>query len=149
MIVTLKKKRIVDSWSALIEAGAGQHLWFMNTVINRLFAVKPPNTTWQKVDVVPGLLRSFSAKNKRDYLLVTNSTLPDHRMFIRAADFGNQLEVSWLLTIDPLLPKRMVSRFLTGSSQAMSGGRSFYKQQAISGYITTVRQTVLETVKQL
>jgi hypothetical protein len=120
----------------------------MNTVINHLHALKPPNTTWQKMNVSSSLIGAAVGR-KQDYLFVTNNRLPDYRMFIRAEDFGSQLEVSWLLSVDPLLPKRIYAKLITGSAIGTAHGLSFFKEQAIKGYASVVKQAVTNTATQL
>lgn len=115
--VTLKKQRIIDTYAALIENGAGGGQKFFDSVQKYLQDANMPNVSFEMEQVVTS--RLFGGRG-RDYLLVTHKFLREFRMYICARDFGNFLDVTWALTLEPGLLDRGVSKMIVGNGQGLT-----------------------------
>jgi|Deesub1362B_J571_1020462.scaffolds.fasta_scaffold00067_46 hypothetical protein len=89
------------------------------------------------------------AKKKREYLMVTNATLKDYRMYIGARDYGNHLDVSWYLTCEPGFFKKALSALTTGSDKVLSFALDLFDQQDLQAYVTVVHHCLLEAVSEI
>ena len=89
------------------------------------------------------------AKKKREYLMVTNATLKDYKMYIGARDYGNNLDISWYLTCEPNFFKKALSSLTTGSDKALSFALDIFDQQDLQAYVTVVHHCLLDAVSEI
>jgi hypothetical protein len=145
MTVTLKKQRILDTYAVLIENGQGGGNKFFDSVQSYLRNANMPNVTYEMVQVVTR--RLFGGRG-RDYLLVQHKFLSEFRMYICARDFGNYLDVTWALTLEPNILGRGVSKMITGSGQGLTfASLDLFAQQELDAYTVVVHRAVTDTAK--
>lgn len=93
--------------------------FIFDTTEKHLKTLDAPNVSWDTEVVKPGLFKGWMGK-KRDFLVVKNKGLKDHKMYIGVRDYGTDLSVSWFLTTEPKYFKGLVSSAVTGSIKALS-----------------------------
>ena len=96
----LRPWRIIDEWFFLMEGGQGQGEKIMKEAERKLKSLLVPDLKQEYKEVSLGLL-SRILKGSRKFLVVENSYLKGYEAFIGAHDYGNQLTVSWYLTLNP------------------------------------------------
>lgn len=85
-------------------------------------------TAYRRLRALKGLeyLKSFTVPNmglfgkKRDYLFITNEALKDHRMYMGARDYSNNLDVSLYVTTEPGFFKGALSKALSEPDKSLS-----------------------------
>jgi len=149
MAVTIKDEKIMDSWGTIMEGAQGKSDFILETTKHELEESEAPWVSWDITDVAPGMFKGFFGK-KREYLRVINQALKDHRMYIGARDYGNNLDVSWYLTVEPGLLKKLTSKALfSGSDKALSYALDIFDQQDLQAYVTVVHHCLLRAVESL
>jgi hypothetical protein len=82
--LSLRNKKVIDSWNMIVEQGAGKDRWVLDTTEEII-----------KEAAMPGVFcgqREAGAGQR--FLLVGHNTLADYQMFIFVRDFGAHLDVS-------------------------------------------------------
>jgi hypothetical protein len=145
MNVILKKQRVIDSYAALIENGQGGGQKFFDAVQIYLKNANLPNVSFEIVQVATRILA-----RGRDYILVTHKTLREFQMYISAQDFGNYLNVTWALTLEPGVLARQLSKMTTGSGHGLTFAKlDLFTQQELDAYTTVVHRAVTDTVESI
>jgi hypothetical protein len=142
--MALKHEAVVESWNMLVINGEGKSTWFMKQVQQKLKDSKMPGVHFEWREVSSGL---FGAK--RDFIVLTHSSLRDYVMYIAARNFGSNLDISWYLTIQPRFLKRTISKYTTGNPQALSWQIDFFTRQDLDAIVTGAHACVKETYKEL
>jgi len=138
MAVTLKDEKILDTWGLVIEGAAGRSGGLVESVQSLLQYSGLPGIAWQRVDAQPGMIKGFFGK-KREYLMITNESLNDYRMYLGSRDYGKHLDVSWFLTVEPGFFKSAFSALLAhGNINALSYNLDVFDMQDLRAYITAV-----------
>jgi hypothetical protein len=132
MNVILKQETIKDSYSALIADGQGKGQKFFDAIQLYLKNSNLPNVSYEIVQVAPA---RFAGRG-RDYILVKHENLREYQMYISAQDFGNYLNVTWALTLEPGMFNRKLSTI------------DIFVQQELDAYTTVVHRAVVDTVKE-
>jgi hypothetical protein len=98
MAMNISRKAIIDSWSTIVENGAGQEQRLIDTTIQFINEAKMPNVTLYRDEcfVVSGLSRI-----RRDLLILTHAHYRKISMFLGATAYGASLNVGWFLTFTP------------------------------------------------
>lgn len=123
--VVLGKERVLDRWSVLIDGAKGKGGEVMDKTVKYIKVSKAPDLRTERVRVFPPggwkfLSRFFKRYDiGREYLRVVNEELGKVNMYVGAVDYGENLYVSWYLTLeagifDKLFPKQKVARLAMG-----------------------------------
>jgi hypothetical protein len=128
----LKGESVIESWGEIIERGAGHAKEVMQKTERLIIDANMPNvsTTIHEVST------AFFGQ-KRDFLIVTNDSIRDYKLFINARDYGTLLDVSWFLTLEPRAIKRALSKAMTGNPHAFSQQVDIFVQQDIRAFVGT------------
>jgi hypothetical protein len=137
MAKTLKDEKILDTWGLVMEGGAGHADTMINCVRELLRNSDLPGIAWENVDAQPGMIKGLFGK-RREYLMVTNESMKDYRMYFGARDYGKHLDVSWFLTVEPRFFKRVFSSWATGNRNALSFKLDVFDNQDLRAYVTSV-----------
>ena len=162
----IKRDKIGDQWSTLIEGANGEGEQIIKGVIRAIERVEAPDIFIKRQEISPG--RGFITKS-RELLVAEHRVLHNYDMYIGARDYGKQLFVSWYLIMEPTSFWRLFKRnpisaifnipflFFMGMisrSQGNSKGEFFsalnvFDTEELTAYVTTVHHAVLETTKEL
>ena len=134
MAVTIKKERIVNNWSSLVENGGGKTTQLYQAMEAGLARANLPDVQWRHDQVNSGLFTKG-----RDFLIISNSGLSDYRMFLSIRDYGQHLDCSWYLTCQPGIMKRM----------AAQRALSVFSEQDLSAWVGAVHRTFLNEIREL
>ena len=150
MGITLQDEKIIDRWSMLIEGGQGQAEQVYQDTERFIRESKAPGINIERTRVRPSWLKGLLG-NERSYMMVTNESLGDYRMFIGARDYGDNLDVQWYMTCEPGFFKKHLSSVLTSgaSDKALSLNLDLFKQQDLNAYATIVHHCLLKAVDKL
>jgi hypothetical protein len=143
-MATLKSEMVVQSWSALVDGGAGKDQWVLDQTERRIKEASPPPVSSRREAVSSGLFGE-----KRNFLIVTHKALREYEMFIGARDFGQHLDVAWYVTVNPSSLKRAISKRIRGNPSALSQEIPVFAQQDLSAYIELADNCLQKTVNQL
>jgi hypothetical protein len=106
-----------------------------------------PDVTYERAQVVTS--RLLGGKG-REHIVVRNKSLYEFKVFISARDYGNFLDVSWTVTLDPGRLSRQLSKFAFGSGQVLMYARlDFFAQQDVAAFTTITLRAVTSTVQDL
>ena len=144
MAVKLSKDRIFDSWSSLVENGAGNQERIYSTTEGTLNNLNLPGVTWKRDQVSTALFGT-----SRDFLIVELRTLSEYKMFLCARDFGTNLDCAWYLTCKPGMFKKAISRYAAGNANALSMNLDVFNQQDLSAWVGSVHHAFLRSAKEL
>ena len=150
-MATLSREKVTDSWFGLVQGGAGRDQWVIDKTEDAIKTANLPGVTCKRETVSAGLFGE-----KRDFLVVTHQKLKEYAMFINARNFGQDLDVSWYLTVNPGSLKRAISKRLTrGDPNALSMNIDLFAQQDLNAYkqvchnyLQQVIQTLMGDLKQ-
>jgi len=85
--------------------------------------------------------------------MVTNKGIGEsYRMYIGVRDFGNNLDVTWLLTVEPRWFKSLARGAAIVASAGAAGalmGVDIFDQQDLRAYVTVTHHCLLKAVKNL
>jgi len=141
---SIGRDTVIDSWFTLVESGAGKDAWVMATTEQFIKDVNAPDVVCQRTEVSTALFGT-----RRDFLMVSNRRLQEYAMYIGARDYGQDLDISWFLTLSPGFLKRTVSKYATGNPQALSMAINIFDQQDLSAYTTMAHHSLQKTLKTL
>jgi len=145
---TLKDEKIMDNWGTVIHGAQGKSDYIFETTRKFLSESQAPGVQWDMGEVTPSFFKGLFGR-KRDYLMVTNEALKDHRMYIGARDYGIHLDVQWYLTTEPGFLKSLSSKVIAGSDKALSFALDIFAQQDLRAYVTVVHHCLLDAVEAL
>jgi hypothetical protein len=100
MGITLQDEKIIDRWSMIIEGGQGRAEQVYQDTGQFIKDSKAPGMSIERVKVRTSWLKGLFG-NERVYMMVTNDSLGDYRMFIGARDYGAFPEPRSLQTAGP------------------------------------------------
>jgi hypothetical protein len=143
-MATLKAEKVVRQWGTIIERGAGRDKWVFDQTETLIRETCPPAVVLRREPVTTGM---FS--EKREFLIVTHSAIREYAMFISAQNFGQDLSVSWYLTVNPGFLKRAISKKLTRDSNALSQEIPVFAQQDLSAYVSIAHNRLRAVVEEL
>ena len=145
LLVSLRKEKIIDRWSMVLEGAAGSEEYLVGVIIDGLLRSELPGVRWSWVDVAPGLVSGVLGRRHRT-LCVQNRELRDFRMYVCVRDYGRHLAVTWFLTVEPGLLKRIASLVLTrvflkrGDVRTLSFDLDLFAEQELRAFATTVHR---------
>jgi len=153
MAVTLKEEKIIDSWATVIEGAQGKADYIFEETQRFLKEAEAPDVVWKMVSAQPSRIKGLILGKKRDYLMVTNKGIGEsYRMYIGARDFGNNLDVTWFLTVEPkwlkVIAKAAVNIATVGTAGALME-IDIFDQQDLRAYVTVTHHCLLKAVKNL
>lgn len=99
----LRKEQVIDRWGVLIENGQGKGDEVVKDTDVFIKQSKAPSLKIESQDMAPGIIRGVLGTTRR-FLVVTdqeNYRLSPYQIFINARDYGNNLDVSWVVTYRP------------------------------------------------
>ena len=159
----IRKDRIADQWSTLIEGANGEGEQVIKGVIQAIERVDAPNIFIKREEISPG--PGFITK-PRKLLVAEHRILDNFDMYIGARDYGKQLFVSWYLIAEPVSFWRRFKRNPVGTilglpfhilssviSKSQGGTGEFFSMlnvfdtEELTAYVTTVHHALLESVK--
>jgi len=167
----VKKEEVIDSWSILIGGGQGKAEEIFSNTDSFIDQTKVPNVKKERKKLAPGVVRGLFG-TKRDFLVINetgNPRLRPFKMFVGARDYGNNLDVSWYLTVKPgfwrkLLAYLLLIPFLNllilpfvlvgglASKVKEKRGRldlDLFDEQDLRAYVTNAHHCLLEAVSKL
>ena len=89
MVVKLKEEKILERWGMLLERADGKADDLLEKIADALHAAEAPGVRWDVTDVK---LATFG--ERRQFLLVTNDRMRDHRIYVNARDYGRNLDIN-------------------------------------------------------
>lgn len=148
--VTLQDEKIIDRWSMIIENGQGNAERIYKDTEDYIKESKAPGIEVDEVKIRTSWLKGLLG-NERRYVMVTNESLKDYRMYVSARDYGNNLDVQWYLTCEPGFFKKTLSDALTkgASDKALSFSLDLFQQQDLNAYATVVHHCLLKAIEKL
>lgn len=167
----VRKEEVIDSWSVLIENAHGKAEGIFGNTEGFVEQSKAPDVEVERKKIAPGIIRGLLGA-KRDFLIVKeigNPTLKPFQMFIGARDYGNNLDVSWYLTIRPTFWEKVLALwlsipFLNWLALPFAWGRSassmikekrggldldLFDEQDLRAYVTNAHHCLLKAVDKL
>lgn len=144
-LVSLRREAIIDRWSTILEGASGTAAYLTDTVVDQLMRSELPGLRWSWVDVAPNLVSGLLGR-RRPALCIQNRDLSDFRMYVCVIDYGRHLSVTWFLTVEPGLLKRVASLALTraflrrGDKRALSFNLDLFAEQELRAFATTVHR---------
>jgi len=159
----IKKEKIVEQWSALVEGANGEREKVITETIRIIEKLETPNIFVKRQELKPG---AGFIRKKREFLIAEHKLLDTYDIYINARDYGRQLFVSWYLVEEPLNFMRRFKRnpvgaviswpfvvmarvFLfwqTGSGKIMSP-LNLFDLEELTAYVSTVHHALQESVK--
>jgi hypothetical protein len=130
--MVLDNDRVIDSFNYIVEGGGGREDWVLRETERFIIDSNMPGIVTEQKNVAP----EFLALEKRKFLIVRHIKYRQFRMFIGARSFGEHLDASWFLALDPGFFKRTVSKHATGNPHALSQKLDFFAQQDIKAFKT-------------
>jgi hypothetical protein len=165
--VKLAGSRIIDQWLLLISGAQGRGDALTKRVQELLKEAKVPSLTLEHMEVHLGLMHRMF-KGTRKFLVVDNEYLHGYRVFIGAHDYGDQLAVSWYLTLEQSFLRRLIGqsisfkalfslflllgwlwRRITGNDYVLPEKMDLFDRQELSSYATTVHLASKEATNEL
>jgi hypothetical protein len=143
-MATLKAEKVVRQWGTIIERGAGRDKWVLDHTQTLIREACPPTVVLRREPVSTGM---FS--EKREFLIVTHNAIREYAMFINAQNFGQDLSVSWYLTVNPGFLKRAISKKIRSDPNALSLDIPVFAQQDISAFVQTAHNRLRGVVEEL
>jgi hypothetical protein len=129
--MVLDNDRVISSNTYMVEGGAGREQWVLSETEKLIIESHMPGVKTEQKDVSPGMFGE-----KRKFLVVTHARYKQYVMFISARSFGEHLDASWFLTVEPSFFKRMVSTHATGNPTALSQKIDVFSQQDVRAFET-------------
>lgn len=158
----IKKEKIVEQWSALIEGAKGEGERVITETIRAIERLEAPDIYVSRQELKPG---AGFIRKKREFLVAEHKLLDTHDIYIGARDYGKQLFVSWYLVEEPITFLRMFKRnpigavigwpfislmrflyFWQGGSKFMSL-LNLFDTEELTAYVSTVHHALLDSVK--
>jgi len=130
----------------LVENAHGKGAEIFNSTKQLLQESKVSDIKTEMVKVVGG---GFFKIREFDYLMVTNESLKDFRMYVGARDYGNDLNISWYLTCEPGPLKKLFSDLIEKNPMALSLSLNVFNYEELNAYTTKVHHCVLKAVESL
>jgi hypothetical protein len=127
--MVLDNERVLDSFNFIVEGGGGREQWILDETERFIRNSNMPGIITEQKDVSPGFLGE-----KRKFLVVRHAKYREFYMFIGARSFGEHLDASWFLAVDPSFFKRFVSKHATGNPTALSQRIDFFAQQDVKAF---------------
>jgi hypothetical protein len=127
--MVLDNERVIESYNYMVEQGGGREDWVLRETERLIIDSNMPGIITEQKDVSPHFLG-----DKRKFLIVRHAKYKEFRMFIGARSFGEHLDASWFLAVDPSFFKRIVSKHTTGNPTALSQRLDFFAQQDIKAF---------------
>jgi hypothetical protein len=143
--MVLDNERVIDSFNYIVEGGGGREDWVLRETERLIIDSNMPGIVTEQKDVSP----EFLALEKRKFLIVRHIKYREFRMFIGARSFGEHLDASWFLAVDPGFFKRTVSKHVTGNPHALSQRLDFFAQQDIKAFKTVSHECFKRVLEML
>lgn len=148
--VILKDEKILESWSVLIENAQGKGEEVYTQTSNFIQESRAPGVTSEMATVRTGETTGFFGKLvERNYFMVFNERLKDYRMYVGARDYGNNLNVSWYLTVEPGVLKSLLSGVVTKDPRGLSLSLGLFQREDLFAYVTAVHHCLLKSVERI
>lgn len=145
----LKDDTVAEASQRLIPGGAGKGSVVLEQFrLNLQKARMPLKCTCQLVEVKT---KGIVSRVRREFLSVEVEEFPDYHFYVSARDFGIYLDCSMLLTVEPGIVKRFLSKKLSGSddAEALSRPKNMLKLQDFSAWKAIVYGSFNQAVDSL
>ncbi|HEX2897449.1 MAG TPA: hypothetical protein VHP63_05295 [candidate division Zixibacteria bacterium] len=117
---SLKDETVAESAQRMIFGALGNGPRVIQNIQTLLAEMKVPlKCRWGVVEVKT---KGWISRVTRDFLTVEVEEFPDYHIYISARDFGLFLDCIYILTVEPGIVKRFLSRKLTESDRGTGGG---------------------------
>lgn len=163
----LKEEEIIDRWSVLIEDAQKRGKEVFRLTEQNLKKLKVPNVKFAPKEVSPSLIRKLRGQ-ARTFLVVENTHLEGYVMYIGASDYGEQLFVSWYLTLEPSASQKLLAKLpwpilivIFPIALLLSIYNRFTKKtvspahmdlfdlEELTAYVTTVHHALIDAAKEI
>jgi hypothetical protein len=144
LTMVLDNERVLESRNFMVEGGAGRGQWVLGKTEQLIIDSHMPGITTEQKDVTPGLFGE-----KRKFLVVRHSRYKEWHVLIGARSFGEHLDASWFLVVEPGFFKRTVSKNATGNPTAFSQKIDPFSQQDIKAFKTVAYNCFEKTLYML
>ena len=166
----LIKEEIIDRWSSLIGGANGRGKELFKKVEENLKAKQAPKVEIFQKEVSTSLMSKVRGE-ARSFLVVQNTYLKHYLMYIGASDYGNQLFVSWYLTMEPtglqkllgklpwwvwfglfpvLIPFMIYNQFKKKTARSASPDEmDVFDLEELTAYVTTVHHALMDATKEV
>lgn len=164
-----KEEHIIERWSVLItgeEVSKKIKAVFSKTTEN-IQEVKTPKVELFEKEVIPSFIRKLRGEG-RTFLVAENKYLKGYKMYIGAMDYGEQLFVSWYLTLEPTGLRRFLAKLpttvlvvlmpilfpfylyvLIKRKTVHPADMDIFDLQELSAYITTVHHALMDATEEI
>jgi len=165
----LKEQEIIERWSVLISGGEvhtkGKQV-FRKTTEN-IQGVKTPKVDLFEQEVIPSFVRRLRGEG-RTFLMAENKYLKGYKMYIGAMPYGEQLFVSWYLTLEPSWLRRLLAHLpnivmlilmpvlfplylylIIKRKRVHPENMDIFDLQELSAYITTVHHALIDATEDI
>jgi len=105
----LKEEEIIDRWSVLIGEAKGRGKEIFRLTKENLEVLKVPKIKLAQKEISPTWLRKLKGQT-RTFLVVENTYLEGYLMYVGALDYGEQMFVSWYLTLEATGLARLLAK---------------------------------------
>ena len=163
----LKEEEIIDRWSVLIKEANGKGKEVFRIAEENIKELKTPNVKLVRKEIAPTFIRKLKGE-KRPFLVAENTFLKGYLMYIGAVDYGEQLFVSWYLTLEltgirkflaklpwPLLilllpiviPINIYQKFKRKT--VAPADMDIFDLEELTAYVTTVHHALIDATKEV
>ena len=163
----IKEEEIIDRWSVLIGEAKGRGKEVFRLTKQNLEALQVPKIKIVQKEISPTWLRKLRGQT-RTFLVVENTYLEGYLMYIGASDYGEQMFVSWYLTLEatglqrllakapwplqillfPLLIPLAIYNIFKRKTVAPAY-MDLFDMEELTAYVTTVHHALMDAAKQV
>ena len=164
----IREEEIVDRWSTLIERANGRGREIFKLTQENLKDLAVPNIELVQKEISPSLIKRLKGK-RRTFLVVKNSYLEGYLMYIGAADYGEQLSVSWYLTSEatglgrllaklpwpiqilffPLLILLAIYNIFRRKKSVSPADMDLFDLEELTAYVSTAHHALMDAAKEV
>ena len=159
----IKKEKIVQQWTMLIEGADGQGERVLKDTIRTIEKVAAPDihlTRQKRKAGGDGVIKA-----SRQFLIAEHKLFDTYDMYISARDYGKQLFVAWYVLAEPIgfwrrfkrnpirtifgWPFVVIARALSlsqGGGSTLYSATNLFDTEELTAYITTVHHALTEAV---
>jgi hypothetical protein len=141
MAITLKQESVVDTWSQIIEGGAGHEKEVMENTFKLITEARIPNVKVRQDEVRMG---TFAGVRRDFILLAPEGSIKEFAMWITARDYGANLDAGWYLTYHPMGFK--IRRY---KPQEAVNRLNMFSQQDLASYLMVAHHCLLNSLEML
>ncbi len=148
-MLTLRDGLIAEEWSNLLPRCAAEGPGLYDAIRSKLRESEAPGVTWELETCAPSFLKAFRRGQRRDYLVIRSSRLPEWIVAIGAHQYGTYLSVTrFLLVTERIAPtiRRMIT---TGTEAAVGDEFDVYARTDLENYTGLCQHVLAEAISDL